>query len=86
MDGGATQRTVTQQEAEGKRRRRVGGAVSQTGSFMREEARDSQPAPASLLFTDITLYCKAPEPEQGAALVSVGCPVMKVSAHMSTEP
>lgn len=40
------QRTVTQQEAEGER-------PSQTGSFMREEARDSQPTPASLLLTEI---------------------------------
>ncbi|KAG7221384.1 hypothetical protein INR49_017260 [Caranx melampygus] len=42
-----------------------GGAVSQTGSFMREEARDSQPAPASLLFTDIILYCKPRSPSKG---------------------
>ncbi|XP_028312251.1 E3 ubiquitin-protein ligase KCMF1-like [Gouania willdenowi] len=39
--------TVTQQEEEE-------GAPSQTGSFMSEEARDGQPAPASLLFTHRT--------------------------------
>lgn len=61
-----TFRTVTQQEVEG----------GQTGSFMREEARDSQPAPASLL----SYYSpfQARKPEQGAVLGFVGCPVMKV--------
>lgn len=49
---------------------------------MREEARESQPAPASLLFTHIILHCKAREPKQGAA---VGCPVMKVRRRFSTE-
>uniref|UniRef100_A0A3B3I2X0 RING-type E3 ubiquitin transferase n=1 Tax=Oryzias latipes TaxID=8090 RepID=A0A3B3I2X0_ORYLA len=43
---------------------------------MREEARDSQPAPASLL----SYYSpfQARKPEQGAVLGFVGCPVMKI--------
>lgn len=51
---------VTQQEAEEEEE-----AVCHTGSFMREEARDSQPAPASLLFTYIILYCKPGSPNRG---------------------
>ena len=71
--------TVTQQEAE--------GAVCQTGSFMREGARDNQPSPASLFLSQHNYYTvlQAKKPELGPVIVLVGCPVMKVSARFATK-
>lgn len=61
VDGAVEWRAVTQQEAEEEEEE----AVCHTGSFMREEARDSQPAPAPLLFSSISLYCTPGSPSKG---------------------
>lgn len=58
--------------------------MNQTGSFMREEARDSQPTPASPLFAHIILSYEHGGPTRGTALVSIGCPVMKVGTRLAT--
>lgn len=50
---------------------------------MREEARDSQPTPASLHLYYSVLQAR--KPEQGAVLVFIGCPVMKVRIHLNKE-
>lgn len=45
----------------------------------RGQGQPASPGSSSLLFYFSLLHAR--EPEQGAALVSVGCPVMKVRAH-----
>lgn len=60
VDRGAVHQTVTQQEAEG------GSEPDRILHEGRGQAQPaSQPAPASLLFTDIILYCKPGSPSKG---------------------
>lgn len=66
-------------------------AVCQTGSFMREGARDNQPSPASLFLSQhhhhyYTVLHANQEPDRGPVAVLGGCPVMKVSERVVVFP